>query len=75
MKIGILIIGSLWWRPGFRESWRNSRLNRAEGVLVRTRIRYGRKSAKGGYTMTFGPAGTEGVAMAVPCLAEGDIGG
>jgi hypothetical protein len=71
MKIGILIIGSLWWRTGLRESWRTAQLNRDGMVRVKLPIRYGRKSAKGTYTMTLGPAGTEGTAMVVPCLREG----
>lgn len=73
MKIGILIIGSLWWRPGARGRWRAARLNEAGVIRVRTPIHYGRLSEKSQtYTMTFAPTGTTGIALIVPCRVDGN---
>jgi hypothetical protein len=72
VRIGILIIGSLWWRGQLRETWRTSRLSVASAILVRAPIHYGRLSSTNTYTMTFAPSGPLGVALVVPCQAEGE---
>ena len=62
MKGAILIIGSLLWDPdknqeiGFREKWRNKRLNISNKIHVKAPIRYGRLSGdknERNYTMVF----------------------
>ena len=73
MKIGVLIIGSLYWddeppRPG----WRAERLDCMHHEHVKAPIRYGRRSQKRGnsYTMVLSQglgAGEFGTAIAVPC--------
>ena len=72
VKIGILIIGSLWWRGERRATWRASRLTIPGAVPVRTSIHYGRLSSTKTYTMTFAPPGAASVALVVPCRIEGD---
>ena len=72
MKIGILIIGSLWWRGGRRAIWRDARLTVAGAAPVRAPIHYGRLSTNKPYTMTFAPPGTASVALVVPCRLDGD---
>src|SRR5690348_14469584 len=70
-RIGILIIGSLYWEPS-REAWRNERLSVEESYRVRAPIRYGRLSEKRGntYTMVFSRTCPPGEAIAVRCKAE-----
>ena len=62
MKGAVLIIGSLLWDPdknqeiGFREKWRNKRLNINKKIHVKAPIRYGRLSGaknERNYTMVF----------------------
>ena len=71
-KVGILVIGSLYWRnEPARESWRKSRLQTDDRILVKVPIRYGRKSKSGTYTMTFGPESSSGIAIVLPCRERG----
>jgi hypothetical protein len=72
VKIGILIIGSLWWRGQLRATWRVSRLKVAGAMPVRAPIHYGRLSSTDTDTMTFAPPGTAGIALVVPCQVEGE---
>jgi hypothetical protein len=70
LTIGILIIGSLYWRNDKREKWRDWRLDRGRKWLVKTPIRYGRLSRNKTYTMVFFPHTSEdqlGQAIVVPC--------
>jgi hypothetical protein len=55
MKLGILIVGSLYWENDNRERWRDLRLSRDEQYPVAAPIRYGRESSTRGntYTMVF----------------------
>ncbi len=56
MKIGVLMIGSLYWScHSVREQWRKKRLIKDGQVRVKAQIRYGRRSRKRGnsYTMVF----------------------
>ena len=66
MRAAVLIIGSLYWRPGNRAAWRNDRLNFAREQHVQVPIRYRRLSQNQTYTMAFACRGF-GVAVAVPC--------
>lgn len=66
MRAAVLIIGSLFWRKGSRETWRGDRLDVAGKQYVRVPIRYRRRSQKQTYTMAFACRGF-GVAVAVPC--------
>ena len=73
MKIGILMIGSLYWGCAReRKRWRRERLIKANPKRVRAPIRYGRCSSSRGhtYTMVFS-AGMEkerfGQAIVLPC--------
>ena len=73
VKIGVLIIGSLYWdyeppRPG----WRAERLDCMHHEHVKAPIRYGRRSKKRGnsYTMVLSQglnADEFGTAIAIPC--------
>lgn len=71
MKIGVLMIGSLYWDSA-RKEWRDDRLVDTNPKRVRVPIRYGRRSSKRGctYTMVFS-AGLErdkfGQAIVLPC--------
>src|ERR1041385_2924390 len=70
MHVGILIIGSLYWREGERENWRKSRLEVGENLsdfLVTAPIRYGRRSQSGTYTMVFSSRAPVGQARVVRC--------
>lgn len=79
MKIGILMIGSLYWEQGTRQSWRQSRLIGEEDFIVEAPIRYGRRSTSRGGTFTMVLSGgcPSGHARAVACRAtpqsEADI--
>ena len=71
MKIGVLMVGSLYWAPA-RKEWRRTRLVEDAAVRVRAPIRYGRRSSKRGYTYTMVfSAGLDksrfGQAIVVPC--------
>lgn len=68
-RIGVLIIGSLFWReePG-REDWRKTRLRVDQAIPVKAPIRYYRKSKSKSFTMVFVPA-ANGTALVVPCQA------
>lgn len=77
MRLGILIIGSLYWDPSrVRCRWRQSRLSCTEERRVMVPIRYGKKSKKRGdtYTMVFARscsgAATLGTGLVVPARAE-----
>ena len=73
MKIGVLMIGSLYWcEAREREDWRRTRLNGTSPLHVRAPIRYGRRSSSRGYTYTMVfSAGLEkdkfGAAIVLPC--------
>jgi hypothetical protein len=69
LKIGILIIGSLWWdKIHGRPDWREKYLCPAEAINVPAPIRYGRFSAKrDSYTMLFSSSAGPGQAKVVPC--------
>ena len=73
VKIGVLIIGSLFWDPSDpRKKWRRERLDLDAKRHVRAPIRYGRKSGTRGnsYTMVFSAGLCEkkfGQAIVVPC--------
>jgi hypothetical protein len=77
MRIGVLIIGSLFWDPSrVRCRWRQERLDCASKRFVTAPIRYGKKTRKRGdtYTMVFARSCSEpariGRALAVPVLAD-----
>ncbi len=72
LKIGILIIGSLFWDDGqddIRKNWREDRLFVKEAMDVAAPIRYGRKSSSRGdtYTMVLSMKAQLGRAKLVPC--------
>ena len=59
MRIGVLVIGSLYWDScAPRPEWRNSHLDCERSQRVKVPIRYGRRSANRGdsYTMVFSPS-------------------
>lgn len=77
MRLGILIIGSLYWdRSPVRCRWRWARLGCTGERKVRVPIRYGRISKKRGntYTMVFANSCAEesklGIGIIVPARAE-----
>ena len=76
MKIGILVIGSLYWDGSHhRRNWRSERLDMGTHVRVRVPIRYGRRSQSRGYsyTMVFSPGLDEerfGHAIVIPCKLQ-----
>lgn len=77
MRVGILIIGSLYWDPSpTRCSWRRERLDCAKPTKVKAPIRYGKKAETRGdtYTMVFSmscaTAETLGTALVVPARAS-----
>ena len=76
VKIGVLIIGSLYWDDsGPRTAWRSERLDFEREERVRVPIRYGRRSTTRGdtYTMVISSGLAEenfGTAIAVPCNSE-----
>lgn len=53
LSMGVLIIGSLYWREGGRDRWRRWRLDMTSKWLVRAPIRYGRRSLNNTFTMVF----------------------
>lgn len=66
-RIGVLIIGSLFWREeSGRESWRRTRLRVDQAIQVEAPIRYLRKSKSKSFTMVFALA-AKGTALVVPC--------
>lgn len=73
MKIGVLMIGSLYWCEATeREDWRRTRLDANNPLHVSAPIRYGRCSSSRGYTYTMVfSAGLEkekfGQAIVLPC--------
>lgn len=77
MRLGILIIGSLYWDPcRVRSRWRQTRLGCNGEQKVRVPIRYGKvaKSRGNTYTMVFAKSCEEdsklGIAIVVPVRAE-----
>ena len=80
MRIGILIIGSLYWeQTEDRRNWRDNRLDVAAKCRVRVPIRYGRRSRTRGcsFTMVFSPGLSEeayGHAIVAPCKSEELVG-
>jgi hypothetical protein len=73
LTIGVLIIGSLYWRNDKRKRWRDWRLDTDHKWLVKTPIRYGRLSQNKTYTMVFFPHRSEdqlGQAIVVPCRRD-----
>ena len=73
MKIGVLLIGSLFWeKRRHRCEWRRNHLNMGEKQYVKVPIRYGRQSSTRGdsYTMVFSSRLCReqlGQAIVVPC--------
>ena len=69
LSVGVLIIGSLYWREGSRARWRRKRLWMEREWCVRAPIRYGRLSDSGTYTMIFAPLSNDqlGRAKVVQC--------
>ena len=76
MKIGVLIVGSLYWDDSApRTAWRSERLDCVRRQQVRAQIRYGRRSSGRGnsYTMVFSSGLREeqfGTAIAIPFKSE-----
>ena len=77
MRLGIVIIGSLYWDPSrVRCRWRQERLNYSKACPVVVPIRYGKQSTKRGgtYTMVFSRSCSEsetlGTGLVVPARAE-----
>ncbi len=72
LKVGVLIIGSLYWREGGRDRWRRWRLDMNRKWLVKAPIQYGRRSQNGTFTMVFSrlPEDQLGQAIIVPCQRE-----
>jgi hypothetical protein len=77
MRLGILIIGSLFWDPSCpRCRWRQARFGCGEARPVRVPIRYGKKSKKRNdtYTMVFASSCSVperlGTGLVVPARAE-----
>lgn len=68
LTVGVLIIGSLYWRDGARERWRRWRLTNHEW-LVKVPIQYCRLSKNKTYTMVFSDLPTDqfGQAKVVQC--------
>lgn len=73
MRVGILIIGSLFWDwSHIRCRWRQERLCCSQRRVVTAPIRYGKKARKRGdtYTMVFSRSAGNGKALVVPAKAE-----
>ena len=73
LTVGVLIIGSLYWRPEGRDRWRRWRLDSDNKWLVKAPIRYGRRSQNQTYTMIFSPEHQEdqfGQAVVVQCRRD-----
>ena len=79
-KIGVLIIGSLYWdKKCHRRKWRCDRLRKSEKQYVKVPIRYGRLSSTRGnsYTMVFSTwlcREKLGRAIVVPCAQDINTG-
>lgn len=70
-RIGILVIGSLYWRSErVRVDWRNARLRADHAIKVRAPIHYGRMSRNATYTMTFASVAKTSTALVVPCQSD-----
>ena len=75
-KIGVLIIGSLFWeKKCYRCEWRRDHLRMSEKQFVKVPIRYGRCSISWGnsYTMVFYAGRSDeklGQAIVVPCAQD-----
>lgn len=70
LNIGILMVGSLYWDgQQHRQKWRQERLKIDKEYVVRSPIRYGRKSTSRGntYTMVFSPGCEGGQAKVIAC--------
>jgi hypothetical protein len=69
LKVGILIIGSLWWDDIYgRPDWIKRYLRSDAAVNVPAPVRYGRFSARRrSYTMLFSSSAGPGQAKVVPC--------
>jgi len=72
LSVGVLIIGSLYWRGGGRDTWRRCRLDMNRKWLVKAPIQYGRRSKNGTFTMVFSQVSGDrlGEAIIVPCQRE-----
>lgn len=72
LRVGILIIGSLYWRGAGRDRWRRWRLDKNRKWLVKAPIQYCRRSKKGTFTMVFSrlPDNQLGQAIIMPCQRE-----
>lgn len=77
MRLGILIIGSLYWDPSrVRCRWRQARLSCTEKRRVTVPIRYGKRSKTRGntYTMVFARSCSDatrlGTGLVIPARAE-----
>ena len=67
-RIGILIIGSLYWRnEQVRVNWRKARLQADHAIKVKVPFHYGRMSKNHTYTMTFASVVNTSTALVVPC--------
>lgn len=77
MRIGLLIIGSLYWDPSpVRKRWRQARFGCGGQHRVKIPIRYGRRSNKRGgtfsmvFAMSCSPPESQGCGLVVPARAE-----
>jgi hypothetical protein len=75
LTVGILAIGSLYWKNDVRERWRQSRLKIDDTVSVTAPFRYGRlftsPKRRDTYTMVFSSSVKEhGRAKAIPCIND-----
>jgi hypothetical protein len=75
MRIGVLIVGSLFWKhdeTGIRAAWRDNRLDLASITRVDAPLRYGRRSQGWGdtFTMILDPAVPNGRALLASCKAD-----
>jgi hypothetical protein len=72
LSVGVLIIGSLYWRGGGRDRWRRWRLDMNRKWLVKAPIQYGRRSKNKTFTMVFSqPSDNQlGQAIIMPCQRE-----
>ena len=72
LRVGVLIIGSLYWRGRGRDRWRCWRLDMNRKWLVKAPIQYGRRSNNGTFTMVFSelPDDHLGQAIVVACQRE-----
>lgn len=70
MKSVILVVGSLLWEDGPRDTWRQSRLQLDKRQVVSAPIRYGRRSETRAstFTMVLDPTARPGQAVLLPCL-------